>query len=602
MPLVVATEAPHESTVSSRERRLGPPRRRIRKGAGAALFLVPALGLYSLFALWPIVQLFWLALHQWDGYGPQRWVGAANAGALLGDPQFHTALAHTALWEVGAIVVAPLLGLALALLAGASRLSILPLAALFFPALLPPTAVAALWVLILSPLSGPLNAALRASGLGAAAQNWLGDPHLALLSLFTAWLWSSLGVSVLLFWAGLTSIGSEYGDIARLEGAGRWWRFAHVTVPALRRTIGVAVVVNAALGVQVFDLIFVTTGGGPGYATLTLPLDMYGRAFNGRVGEGAAVACTQVVLGLALAGIALVLGHDRGESFQSHEPRASMRASGPAAWISMAALLLILAAFLLPLGWLLQAALEPGRSFAFGGSHVLVDPQSWTGTNITTVWSGGMGQAIVRSTSVGVVVVLLVLTAAAPAAFALAHRLHGAARRVVLLLLLIGLLQPTSVVMIPLFSLLGDLHLLGTEWGIVLPEAARALPLTIVLLWGWFQQSPREVLEAARVDGASSTAQLTRIALPLARPALVTAAVWTFVGSWNEYLLPTLVSQDGSLPTVPTLLASYIGSYNTQFGLLAAGTALAMLPSAALYLLLRRPAATGLTPVENAVR
>jgi len=113
------------------------------------------------------------------------------------------------------------------------------------------------------------------------------------------------------------------------------------------------------------------------------------------------------------------------------------------------------------------------------------------------------------------------------------------------------------------------------------------------VLWGFLAQAPPEVLEAARIDGASPLQQMLRVALPLARPAILAVTVWVFVSSWNEYLLPTVVSQDGSLQTVPTLLAGFIGSYDTEYGLLAASALLSMLPSLVLYLALRYPATHG---------
>jgi ABC-type glycerol-3-phosphate transport system permease component len=120
------------------------------------------------------------------------------------------------------------------------------------------------------------------------------------------------------------------------------------------------------------------------------------------------------------------------------------------------------------------------------------------------------------------------------------------------------------------------------------------MPFAVLVLWAFLTQLPPGVLEAAEVDGATPLRQMLHVALPLARPALVVVGVWAFVTSWNEYLLPTLVSQDGSLQTVPTLLASFIGHYDTQYGPLAAGSLMAAFPALALYLVGRRPAGTGL--------
>ncbi|GAC1468426.1 MAG: hypothetical protein PVSMB7_16380 [Chloroflexota bacterium] len=569
----------------------------------AAGLLLPAYAMYTLFVLWPIVQVLWLSLYRWDGYGPQQWVGAANFMLLVHDSPFLTALAHSVFWEVAAVIAPTVLGLGLAILIEGSHIRRLSVALLFFPALLPPTAVAALWILFLSPLSGPLNTFLHLIGMGFLAQDWLGDPRLVLPSLFTAWLWASLGVSTLLFRVGLSAIACEYMELAEIEGAGALWRFVHVTVPALRRTFGIMALMNAALGSQVFDLIFVTTGGGPGDATMTLPLDMYGRAFNGRVGEGAAAAGFQLLLGLVLAAISLALARPAADSFQSTESQRLTTSRHMARWPATAALSVLLVALLFPLVWLCTAAIAPGRSLTLAPSRLFLDPRSWTGANVEAVWRTGMGAAIERSTLIASTTVIVTAFLAVPAAFALAHLVRWNRVRVALAaLLIVGLLQPTPVLIIPLFSLIRNLKLLGTEWGIVVPEVARSMPLAILLFWSWFRETPTNVFEAAEVDGASSLTQFTRIALPLARPAVLAFAVWVFVGSWNEYLLPTLILQDGTLQTVPTLLRSYIGTYNTQFGLLAAGTMLAISPSAAVYVFLRRAAAAGLAPVEHSVR
>lgn len=567
-----------------------------------ALYLLPALALYGLFVLWPMIEVGRLALYRWSGYGARTWVGLANFATLWSDALFRTSLAHSALWELGAMVVPTIAGLEIALLVAQSRGRSLIVSAFFFPALLPATVIAAVWVLVYSPVSGLLDVSLRNLGLGGIAADWLGNPRLALGALFAAWAWSAVGVGTLIFWAGINAIGHEYRELAMVEGAGALWRFRHVTLPGLRRVGFVVLLVNAALGAQVFDLIFVTTGGGPGYATMIVPLDMYGRAFGGRAGQGAAVACVQVALGLTLTALALLAGLGRGESLDSGNDAGAQgrRQSG---WGATAAISCAVLLFLLPPGWLLLAALEPGRLFALGTLGTGFDPRLWAWSNFSTVWNTGMSEAIATSLLLALGVVLATMLLATPCAFALAHLMR--ARRWTcgaLVLFLVGLLQPTLVIIIPLFTLLKDLGLLDSVWGILLPETARNLPFAVLVLWGFMAQSPGDVVEAAKVEGASSWQQMTRIAVPLSKSALYAVAVWSFVTSWNEYLLPTLVSQDGSLQTVPTLLATFIGKYDTQFGLLAAGSLMAALPMVAIYLVLRAPAAAGLAGAERRIR
>jgi raffinose/stachyose/melibiose transport system permease protein len=573
---------------------------------GGPLYLAPALVLYGSFVLWPVIDVCWLALQRWNGYGPQTFVGLGNVGNLLGDSLFRNSLAHSALWEVAATLIPSVLALGLALLIARSRARSFFLAAFFFPALLPATVVATVWILVYSPASGLLNTLLRSLGLGGLTQDWLGDPHLVLGALFVAWLWSMVGIGALILWAGIMAIGREYVELALVEGAGPLWRFRHVTLPGLRRAGLVVLLVNATLGAQVFDLIFVTTGGGPGYATMVLPLEVYNRAFGGKTGQGAAAACIQLALGLILVALALLVVRS-GESLSSGEPAGyprqrvwvqapDHRGRSPRATALPTGLLsLTLLLVFLPLGWLLVAAVQPGRSFALGLPPGF-DPTRWDWGNFATVWNTGMGAALETSALFALGAVLGTICLAAPAAFGLTYLVKLPLWRYgTLVILLLGLLQPTSVLVIPLFSLLKDWRLLDSPWGVLLPEVARALPFAVLVLWGFLAQLPREVMQAAAVDGASARQQMLRVALPLVRPALYAVAIWSFVSSWNEYLLPTVVSQDGSIQTVPTLLGSFVGTYNTQFDLLAAGSLMAIAPSLLIYLLLRRPAAAGLS-------
>jgi len=547
----------------------------------------PVAAPYAAFVLWPLGNVLWLALHHWNGYGPSRWAGLTNFPTLLADGGFRQSLLHSVEWEAAAAVIPLVAALGFVLLAGVSRIAPALFATVFAGALLPPTAVASIWTLLLSPLRGPVNSVLRAAGLGMVASDWLGDPHLALASLFVAWLWSSLGVSMLLIWMGMQGIGLEYVEIARIEGAGALWRLIHITIPALRRTLVVGVVVNVALGAQVFDLVFTTTGGGPGYATVILPLDIYNRAFGGRTGEGAASACFSLAAGLVLVALAALLLRPNAENFAGNHP---FTRANPRPRTVLGAALSVAWAF--PLLWIVWTALQPDNAGISPTSGFTVD-------NLGAVWSAGMSDALAQSASTALAVTVVVVLLGAPAAFALAYGVRNrVAQAAAGALLVAGLLQPTTVLIIPLFAELRSLDLLNSQAGIVLVEAARTVPFAVLVLWAWMGSLEREILDAARVDGAPPLRQLLQIVLPLSLPAVVAVAAWSWIGSWNEYLLPAVLSQDGSVRTVPTLVASFIGTYNTQAGPLAAGALLAMLPTLILYLLVSRRLAHALRPVR----
>jgi raffinose/stachyose/melibiose transport system permease protein len=554
----------------------------------ASALLLPAGAIYALFLLWPMVEVVRLSLFRWTGYGPATFAGLSNYAALWSDTPFHASVWHSIIWEVAAIAVPSVLGLAFASLLRHSRGHALLLSVIFFPALLPPVAVAATWVLMYSPATGLLDTVLRTAGLPAV--DWIGNPSLALPALFVAWLWSTAGLSTLILWVALGRIGGEWTDIAAIEGATPLWRFRHIILPGIRRPAVLVMVINAALAFGVFDLVFITTGGGPGYATMMLPMEIYGRAFGGQAGSGAAVATIQIAGGLVLALAASVLFH-RGESLDTGESPATRLRSGSTV-ISM----LLGGIWLLPLLWLLPLALEPGQSLLING--ISFHPARWNVSNAAAVWQQGMGGAMGESLTIAALVVSGTLLLSTPAAYALS-RLSPRQAMLPAALLLTGLFQPTSALIIPLFSWLRDLGLLGSIWGIVLPEIGRTIPLAVLIVWGFLAQLPRDVFEAAEVDGAGPIRQLLSVAAPLIAPALAAVGIWSFVSSWNEYLLPLLVAQDGSIGTVPGLLATFVGRYDTEVGLLAAGTLLSMAPSLLIFLLLRQRAASGVTAAEQ---
>jgi ABC-type sugar transport system permease subunit len=567
------------------------------------LYLAPGVALYSLFVLWPLLRVLWLSLFRWDGYGPQVFNGLANFADLRTDPVFLTAASHSLWWEIAAAVIPTGLALCFALLARTSRLAPPFLATIFFPALLPATITAAITVLVYSPASGLLDSILRAVGLGGLARGWLGDPNLALPALFVAWMWSSLGIGTLFVWTGLRAIGREYVELALVDGAGAFRRFWHVLLPGVRWVLLMLVILNAALAAQVFDLVFVTTGGGPGYSTLLLPIDMYGRAFGGYTGRGAAAATVLAAFGGVLAAGALVLV--RSGRRAADESMAGDTLDGGTARLRPAvsiAVVLVGAAVLLPLAWLAVVALG-GVQLQPGVAAAGLDPRTWSWGTFGSAWDAGMAGAFETSILLALGVVVVTLCAAVPAAFALARLVKANVWRAgILAVLVVGLFQPTPVVIISLFWLLKDLNMLDTVWGVVLPEVARAIPFAVLVLWAFFTALPANVLEAAEVDGAHAWQQLVRVVLPLSRPALVVVMIWAFVGSWSEYLLPTIVSQDGSLQTVPTLLATFVGRSDTEYGLLAAGSILATLPALVLYIVFRRSAALAMGRVGSRQR
>jgi raffinose/stachyose/melibiose transport system permease protein len=198
-----------------------------------------------------------------------------------------------------------------------------------------------------------------------------------------------------------------------------------------------------------------------------------------------------------------------------------------------------------------------------------------------------------NSTVIAVITTAVAVLAGVMAAYPLA-RYQFRFREPLFMLFVLGLLFPAAVAIIPLFILITrDLGMANTWWGVALPQAAFALPMTVVILRPFLMALPRELEEAALMDGASRVGVFWRIALPLSVPGLVTVGVLAFVASWNAYLLPLLLLQD-DMRTLPLGVADYSTEHSADTAGVLAFTTIAMIPALVLFLTLQRRIVGGL--------
>ncbi len=262
------------------------------------LYIAPALVVFVAMVIVPLGQSVWYSLFSWDGLSVATWVGLGNYGALFSDPTLRGPFLHALVLLVFYSLLPIALGLLLA--AAMSRVRLRGLTffrtVLFLPQVLAMVVVAVTWRWIYAP-SGLLNEALRLVGLGGLAHSWLGDFTLALPAIGVAGTWVGFGLCMVLFLAGVQSIPRERYEAARLDGAGPWQEFKAVTLPALRPQIAVAATLTIVAGLRNFDLIYLTTAGGPGNSTAVPAYEVYHRAFEiGQVGSAAAVGIGLTVL------------------------------------------------------------------------------------------------------------------------------------------------------------------------------------------------------------------------------------------------------------------------------------------------------------------
>lgn len=222
-------------------------------------------------------------------------------------------------------------------------------------------------------------------------------------------------------------------------------------------------------------------------------------------------------------------------------------------------------------------------------------PDPWVWTNYTEpLTSESFWVQLRNSTVVAGLSTIIVVLFAALAAFVIARR-EFRGREIAYTVFTLGLLFPVTVAILPLLILVRDLGLLDNPFGLALPEAAFALPLTIIILRPFFRSIPKELEDAAAMDGCGSLGFFFRVLLPLSRPVLVTVAVLAMVSSWNQYLLPLVMLSDSANWTLPLGVTNFSTQYTTDTARILAYTSLALIPALAFYLVAERELVGGLT-------
>lgn len=257
-----------------------------------------------------------------------------------------------------------------------------------------------------------------------------------------------------------------------------------------------------------------------------------------------------------------------------------------------AATALLVLAFVLPFAWAVLASLTPEAALfrdAGLGAHALTLEHYRALFTERDFWTPLRNSLVVAGCTT-----LLCVSAGTLAAYALA-RLTFRGKGLILGLVLAVSMFPQIAIVSPLYLLLRTVGLLNTYPGLVLPYLTFAMPLTVWLLVGFFRQLPRDLEDAALVDGATRWQSFVRVLLPLAAPGIATTAILTFIYSWNEFIFALSFTLGPERQTVPVAIALFRGQYQVPWGQILAGAVLATAPVAALVLLFQRRIVQGLT-------
>ena len=251
-------------------------------------------------------------------------------------------------------------------------------------------------------------------------------------------------------------------------------------------------------------------------------------------------------------------------------------------------LVLYLLFTLVPFYWMLVFAFRPTGSTAILPTHLTLE-------HFRTVWTGlGFGVFFRNSLLVGVATLVVVSVFALSGGYALA-RYGFRGRKLFLLALLCTQFIPGAMMLIPLFEIFRQLHLVNNLWALVIAETTFQLPLSLILMSGFIRNIPIDLEEAAWVDGCSRFRGFLAIVLPLLRPALVAVGSFAFIGSWNNFLFALMFMSDQSKFTIPVGLSYTLGEFDVDFGALAAGGVVAAVPVVLVFAVVQRYLVTGLS-------
>lgn len=476
------------------------------------------------------------------------------------------------------------------------------------------------WRYVFDNYYGYLNRILLDLHLIDKPVAWTIDPQLAPWSLAFVGVVVSIPFTTYVVLAGRHAIDENLYEAVSLDGAGPIQAFFRVTLPLLRPSLTTAIVLNTIYVFNSFPIIWVLTGSQPGYQNDTLTTYMYKVAFKTDldIGKASALALVNVLVTVLLAVYPLLAARRRDGSPRVRPAGRSVRtraARRPGIGLIERALLadvrvprqakamraigypvlgaLVALFFLAPYVVMFLSSLKSDSDLFRTPARYL--PSTWHWDNwAKTFLDHDLLLYFRNSLIVAAVGTLVVLVVAVPAAYyAAGHQFRGKSA-FLYAVLVTQMFAPVSLV-IGIYRQWQALGLSDTLVALIVTDAGFNLAFAVWILHGFFQGIPEEIAEAAALDGLGPFAILRRIALPLARPGLVTAAIFTFIAIWNEFVVALTITTSPATQPLTVGINSFIGQYQVNYQALFAASLVAIVPVVALFVCIERHLVGGLT-------
>ncbi len=621
--------------------------------AAAYVFVLPTILLMGGLIAYPLLRAVYMSFTNTISLQIGPLVGLRNYETVWTDPNFVSAVKNTVVYTVWSIFFKFWLGLTVAiLLHRLKRFGGILTAAILLPWIVPSVVAAIAWKGLLDPVYGGINQFLIQWNIIDKGFPWLGSVNTAMPSLVMVNVWGGIPFFVINLLAGLKAIDKEYYEAATIDGASAWRTFLHITLPGLRYVIIVATLLSTIWTFNSFDMIFLLTGGGPVNATRVfsiLAFDAFGAA---RYGVAVAIAITMspiLLIFIFVLGRYMSAGGRQEEREGEDQPNRVMQILSIIGWPLRMVVKGVVALF-----FMLNNAVENGLaaiSQAFhkafvgesaasqhrarrGGRAVVnvvafvillifvvfeLMPFFWTAitafktnTQIVTIdgfwpapWSSEQFDTLFGPTRkfslwyqntilVSVVSTLVSVLVAAMGGYGLTRlRFRGA--NFFASSVLIAYLMPPIMMFIPMYQIFTALKLTNSLTGLMVAYPVFGLPFATWLMMGYYASIPREMEEAAMIDGCNHFQAFWKVVLPLVMPALVAASMFAVTLAWKEFIFAYIFLSKERLYTLTIGMAQMIVGDVQPWGELSAAALLMSIPVAILYIVGQRYMVSGLT-------
>ncbi|MFI6390117.1 ABC transporter permease subunit [Nonomuraea sp. NPDC050547] len=593
-------------------------------------WLTPSTALIACVVGFPAVYMVWMSFLDISRIGLVRgFAGLDNYARLLKEDAFGQVAGNTLLWLVLVVGLTVLLSLALAQFLSKDffgrkfvRLAlVVPWAASL-------VMTATVWRFIYEGGNGLLNRLLMDLSIISAPVDWYKDPATALYSVMAVGIITSMPFTTYVLLSGLQTVPHDVLEAAKIDGASAWATWRRVTLPILRPSLMIALVLNMLHVFNAFTVIWVIMGKTAGNHADTTVTWLYKIAFTAQLdsGEAAALGVLNVAfLLLLILAFVLVLRPYRNPSATDDRPAGSVSAAAaepPAAatpwrpapvkarpvlaragrgWARVRPVVLpiigfaVALFFLAPYAAMLSGSLKTDAElFAVPADYL---PGSWAWSNYADVWQRiPLADYFRVSLTVALASTALVLLVAAPAAYVLARsRFRG--RTAFLGVILVTQMFPAVALLIGLYRQALFVDGIHSYAVIIAINSAFNLAFAVWILHAHFSSIPVDIDEAAMMDGLGKFRILLRMILPLAAPGLVTVMIFTFIQVWNEFVIALTLFNDPASGRVPLTVGiqQFIGLYETNYQYLFAAALMAIVPAVILFALIEKHLVSGLT-------